>query len=115
MVIINVYAPHSGRTQENPQETERFYQTLQEVIEKNYRNTTILLVAGDFNAKIGKKLSNDENFMGKYSRGIRNTNGRHLAELLLNSNFYLTNTHFQHPAKHITTWQSRGANKKNNL
>ena len=38
------------------------------------------MIAGDFNAKVGRKELNDGESIGEHSRGIRNVNGQALIE-----------------------------------
>ena len=51
--IINVYAPTSQRSESYPEEKDTFYSQLSNTID-DLRNKTLLFIAGDFNAKIGK-------------------------------------------------------------
>lgn len=42
--------------------------------------------------------------MGKFGRGLRNSNGQKLVEFCDTHNLVATNTFFQHKASHRTTW-----------
>jgi exonuclease III len=110
--IINVYAPTAILTEQMPIETEKFYQDLNQTIAKHRSKTNILITAGDYNAKIGQR-QDDEQFMGKYSKGTRNNNGHILATHLSCTDLYITNTHFRHSLKHITTWHGHIPKRKN--
>jgi len=74
LTIINAYAPHSILARDQPQQATNN-------IPHKYRYNTLLYIAGDFNAKIGRKLDDNETFMGSYSKklGARNSNGDLLA------------------------------------
>ena len=72
--------------------------------------TRDLIIAGDFNAKLGSHEFK-AGPVGSHARGIRNTNGDHLFEFLDSSNYIASNTFFKHRACHITTWQGE-VNKK---
>lgn len=106
IVIINVYAPTSKLTKTDPEITESFYQQLNSTIETYKKHTHLLIIAGDFNAKIGQKLDETEFYMGSYGKGTRNNNGYQLASFLTDSNLYLTNTTFKCSLKNRTTWSS---------
>lgn len=105
LTVINAYAPHSVLARNRPDEATLFYDQLNATINK-YRNSTLLYIAGDFNAKIGRKLSNTETFMGSYSKklGVRNSNGDLLANFAAANDMFLTNTSFLHSSRHISTW-----------
>ena len=109
--IINIYAPHSGLTEKSPELRDVFYEKLEETvktIEQTHRKKAIILIAGDFNSKIGIAPKKDDAIqttcMGYHSRGIRNENGRALIDFCEMNNMYITNSRFKHPAKHQTTW-----------
>ena len=72
--------------------------------------SSITIVAGDFNAKVGKRI-NEERCMGSYSTGERNQSGQLLTDFCERNELFLGNTAFQHPARHITTWSQQGVNK----
>ena len=60
---------HTGRLKEDKSELDVLYTTLMKLIDK-YKNKTspILLIGGDFNAKIGKRTEMDMNTcMCRYS------------------------------------------------
>ena len=105
LTVINAYAPHSERARVNPEEANLFYQQLQDTTHK-YRYSTLLYIAGDFNAKIGRKTDESETFLGNFSKkyGSRNSNGDLLAHFAVSNNLFLSNTAFRHPSRHISTW-----------
>ena len=81
--IVNVYAPHTERVRTDPAELHQFYLELGDTISKIYNNTecktSLLLIAGDFNAKVGKSIGN-EPCLGSFSRGRKNNNGQALID-----------------------------------
>ena len=111
ITIINVYAPHSELTKQKPQDTEKFYDTLDNLIKKLQNESSITIVAGDLNASVGKRIDEHLNCIGNYSKGECNTNGEHLIELCETHNLILTNTCFPHKQSHSTTWQQTRINK----
>ena len=89
-----------GRSAE---ETEAFYETLQQTIQR-FRQQ-LFFILGDFNAKIGQRREG-ETFLGLYSRGYRNANGIRLRDFCADNDLYLSNTAFyKKRARNITTWQ----------
>ena len=101
LTVINVYAPTSQRAASNPDEVHEMYEQLNSVVQ-DIDNKELLIIAGDFNSKIGK-ATDIEQCMGKYSRNRRNNNGEHLIQFCELNNLFISNTAFRHRAKHITT------------
>ena len=65
------------------------------------------ILAGDFNAKVGKQRHTDISCLGKFSRGRTNNSGKTLIEFCSINHLFISNSAFQHPARHITTWESQ--------
>lgn len=105
--IISVYAPTSEITRKNPEETQRFYDTLTSVVNKVTRRQTII-IEGAFNAKTKMKSKEDElnKIVGKYAKNEMNENGEKLIEFCNAHNLRITNTFFKHKPIHQTTWTS---------
>ena len=112
--IINVYAPTSQRAVKYPREHERFFEQLTATVEEAKRNSVIVFVCGDYNAKLGLRESDEdgvkEAFMGNFGKGTRNRSGGYLAQFLKEQGMYAANTHFRHSMRHRTTWHGRIAN-----
>jgi exonuclease III len=102
--IINAYAPTSVTTRQDPLLTQSFYDTLAATYKEYKTKSYITIIAGDFNAKLGLRQTTHETFMGAHGKGTRNSNGHNLAEFLQNNTLYATNTTFEHPMKHRSTW-----------
>ena len=66
-------------------------------------------MSGDFNSRIGKISQYDE-CAGNYVRGERNIAGQKLIDFCNNHNLFVTNSAFQHPARHISTWENHRRN-----
>ena len=84
--IINLYAPTTERRQKYPDEFETFYKDLTNTI-KDIGKKTVLLLSGDFNAKVGQFTEGD-NSIGKYLKGrskelkeVRTVIGKHKSPL----------------------------------
>ena len=73
ITIINCYTPHSQHTKKKPEDTEKFYENLDKFVNKYKNKSSIVIVAGDMNANVGKKMN--ETFTGRYSKGYKNDNG----------------------------------------
>ncbi len=77
--------------------------------------SSITIIGGDFNAKVGKRAKDEEiSCLGRYSKGVRNRSGELLIEFCEKNKLFMTNTAFQHPSKHITTWSQSRTNKQTN-
>jgi exonuclease III len=97
LTIINAYAPTSTRVACHPEEAEKFYQDLQSLYTR-HKASSLLMVCGDFNSKLGKQQFIDEQFMGHFGKGTRNNNGEILAEFMSINSLFATNTNFRHSA-----------------
>lgn len=112
IIIINVYGPTQNKTTKDPELRDALYKEMEKIIaqkKKEGKGKHIILLAGDFNSKVGMNPKEDENSikdncLGNYSRGSRNENGQALIDFCEKHNFYITNTHFRHSARHRTTW-----------
>lgn len=116
LTIINVYAPHSEVTRNNPEITNEFYNKLNNIVDDVKNTSSILMVAGDFNGEIGKKSDIDE-CLGRFTTGVRNVNGQYLINFCTNQELTVTNTCFQHKIKRLVTWEQKRVvqNKIQNL
>ena len=65
------------------------------------------ILARDFNAKVGKQRHTEISCSGKFSRGRTNNSGKTLIDFCSINYLFISNSAFQHPARHITTWESR--------
>ena len=104
LTIMNVYGYTQMRASREPQLVGDFYQKLGEAYEYERRSTDIVVISGDFNAKLGSRESGEELVVGKYGIGVRNSNGDELAEFLLQKGLYTINMHFKHRRMQIATW-----------
>ena len=70
ITLVNTYAPTSERTKKHPRETQEFYRLLFETVKDlKQLSTSIVLIAGDFNGKVGKRFDGQEKCLGRWSRG----------------------------------------------
>ncbi|KAK3803056.1 hypothetical protein RRG08_027978 [Elysia crispata] len=106
--IIQVYAP---TTDYDDEEAEKFYEDLENAIEKKCANTVIM---GDFNAKIGVKDEDEENeWIGPFGIGTRNERGEKLIDFCTANRLFVTNSFFKKPRSRYWTWESPGGDYKN--
>lgn len=101
--FISCYAPTLVKSEEDPEVRENFYEQLESTIQK-IANRDILVVSGDFNAKTGTGKNEFPEEIGKFGKGLINSNGRKLLETAKRLNLVLTNTLFDHKMAHRTTW-----------
>ena len=111
LTIINVYAPTSERVKNNENEATEFYEKLQTTYSEYRGKSHYIMIAGDLNSKLGQKFSQDETFIGHHGKGTRNKNGHLLAEFLQTNQLYATNTTFETPLSHRTTWSMKIGDK----
>ena len=107
--IIQTYAPTSTHTDE---EVEEHYEEIDKML-KEVKSTDVLLVIGDFNAKIGE--GSYEDIVGKYGLGERNPRGDRLLYFCIEKNLVVSNTTFKHPKRLLYTWKSPGDITRNQI
>ena len=95
MTIINVYAPHSGYLIDKPEEVAEYYELLATTYAR-FNTNTLVLIAGDFNSKLGQRTDDDTTkITGRYGKGTRNKAGEKFAEFLEEKRLTATNTLFK--------------------
>ena len=87
LTIIANYSPTNDATDE---EIEEHYSKLQALIDKK-QNKDILVILGDFNAKVGAKTVNTE-VMGSKGLGLLNEKGSRLVEFCQENHLCIMNT-----------------------
>lgn len=105
MSIIQVYAPTSDASD---LEINTFYQQLQQAQLQSY---ACLIIMGDFNARIGQRISGEERILGNYCYGKRDKRGKTLLEFCWENNLFITNSLFNKNIKNMWTWLSPKKNK----
>ena len=102
LTVINVHAPTADVKYDA--DREAFYECLGNIYRK-YRSDSLVFIAGDFNARLGKK---DRKFecLGSYPlvSKIGNSSAEQLITLSEENNLFLCNTAFRHKAAHRETW-----------
>lgn len=98
--IVQVYAPTTGKPDE---EIEEFYDLLQKAL-KYIKKSELCVIMGDFNAKIGR--GRVEGIVGEHGLGERNKRGDRLVQFCREEDFVIMNTWFKLPARRLYTWKS---------
>ena len=103
LTILSVYAPIRDA---HDHLKDKFYADLQLTLNKIPRKD-ILLIGGDFNAKIGTRLNDSEWAIGNHGLGDRCINGVRLLMFTMLNNLSVANSWFKHKPCHTYTWRSR--------
>ena len=101
MCTLSVYASQTGRTHEDK---DAFRSNLEEII-GHVEPETMLVVAGDINAHVGKRQNSEES-VGKYGWGSRNREGHDLVGMLTRNKLVVVNSFFQKRESHKITYKS---------
>ena len=103
ITIIQVYAPTSGH---DDSEVDHFYQQPQDTIDQTPKKD-ILVVQGDWNAKVGKDAQADcGDVCGPYGNVETNERGLRLLEVATFNSLVLTNTLGLHKPSRRWIWHS---------
>uniref|UniRef100_A0A8D8QVD8 Craniofacial development protein 2 n=1 Tax=Cacopsylla melanoneura TaxID=428564 RepID=A0A8D8QVD8_9HEMI len=98
--IIQVYAPTTDHADE---EIDELYNSINDVI-KTLKKQDVLVIMGDFNAKIGKGRTSD--FVGPFGLGERNDRGDNLEIFAETHHLAIMNTWFKQPPRRLYTWKA---------
>ena len=111
ITFIEAYAPTN---QADDEEKEQFYSELQEVMETVPRHDVIMLL-GDFNAKIGKNHKKWGRTLGPHGIGDENENenGERLLNFCKENDLCVTNSQFIQKHSRKVTWVSPDGTTKN--
>ena len=108
--VIQLYALTTSHSEE---ETEDFYEELQDTIDEDKTNATIVM--GDLNAKIGINPDIKETSTRKLGLGNRNDRGTRLVDFATYNNLKIANTFFKKRAKKRWTWRSPNDRTRNEI
>ena len=100
--IISTYAPTRDAADTTKDD---FYGELQQ-LSSSVAARDYLIVAGDFNARVGPSDQTTRQVLGKFGQGHRCENGQRLLNYALMNHLVVTNTIFQHKPSHLLTWHS---------
>ena len=99
--IVQIYAPTELADADLKDE---FYSMLQATINKISRRDIVILM-GDFNAKVGRRITNGD-VMGGEGLGEQNDNGERLVDFCATNGLVIGGTLFPHKTVHKVTWMS---------
>ena len=100
--MIQACAPTNDAMDE---EKDEFYNQVQDTVSSCNRNDMIVVV-GDWNAKVGNNDTNRKELIGKFGIGIMNDNGERLCDFCNANGFIITGTIFPHKDIRKLTWRS---------
>jgi predicted secreted protein len=110
IIVIQIYALTSNKEDEKVKE---FYEKVEEALKK-VRKDSLIVIMGNFNAKIGQGKVGDT--VGNFGLGERNDRGDRMIEFAEKENMVVCNTIFKHhPRIRLYTWQSPGGGIKNQI
>ena len=109
ITVIHAYAP---TTTSSDEDIEAFYSVLEDALAVVYK-TDIIIITGDWNAKIGSNNTDGKSVMGRYGYGDRNERGERLLEFAAMHSLYICNTRFEQKPQRKWTWASPGGVHKN--
>ena len=112
ITIIQIYAHTSTY---NDDEIEQFYETVDNTMQESHIKD-ILIVQGDFNAKIGSDAYEEwAECAGRFGIGVRNDRGQRLLEFAGKHRLVAANTLFPHKKARCTTWHSPNGEVHNQI
>ena len=100
VTLISAYAPTMSYSEE---QKEAFYEELANTV-KSAPSSDRLILLGDFNARVGLNHKQWEGVLGRHGVGTENSNGQLLLSFCAQHKLTITNTLFQLPDRHKTTW-----------
>ena len=109
ITVIHVYAPTSASSDED---IETFYSDIEGTLAKTGKSDVIILT-GDWNAKVGDGNADWKCAMGKYGYGDRNERGERLLEFATAHSLYICNTRFEQKPNRKWTWTTPDGVHKN--
>jgi len=98
--LISVYAP----TLTSAELKDKFYDDLNAMI-RSVPDKQPLLIAGDFNARVGTDHDPWPTCLGKFGTGKMNENGQRLLELCCHHELCISNTFFNTKPQHRVSWR----------
>ena len=112
MTVVQVYAPTSDCSDE---EIDDFYETLEKLL-RSVSRKDILVVQGDFNAKIGGDAYEGwKGTVGKFGVGNTNERGMKLLEFAKRYQMTIVTTLFDHKQSRRATWHSPDGKTHNQI
>ena len=117
LYLISAYAQTLKKSEKDPEDRNAFYSQLDSVVSK-ISSKHLVLVLGDFNAKIGIDSYDEENsnILGKFLRSnTTNSSGEYLLEFAINNKFTIANSKFMQKSSRLCTLESNDGKTKNQI
>lgn len=113
---LNIMALYAPTLDAEDEVVEEFYRTVETAVNK-VPSKEVLLLMGDFNAKIGSTLNDDHirQVVGKFGLGERNNRGERLIQFCIENTFAITNSMYEHHKRRLYTWRSPDGRTKNQI
>lgn len=112
VTVCQVYAP-TMKASDN--DLDDFYSSLQEEI-SNVAKKDLIILMGDFNAKVGCQYQDSSGVVGKFGYGQRNDRGDRLIDFCGLNDLIITNTQFkQSKENRCWTWISPNGVDRNQI
>ena len=109
-LLVQVYAPTSQHTEE---EMEEFYSEVKDVVKENKEYGDIVIIMGDYNAKVGEERHED--IVGPHGLGERNDRGEDLIGFCKEQGMVIMNTWFEQKRSARYTWTSPNGEIRNQI
>ena len=103
ILIMEVCMPTSEYEDD---EVEKFYDTIEEIIEEAGKGDINNIILGDWNSVIGEESY--KNIVGSHGLGRRNHRGQMLINFCEINGLIVTNTWFKKPKRRLYTWKAPG-------
>ncbi|KAK4467292.1 hypothetical protein MN116_000315, partial [Schistosoma mekongi] len=102
LFVVSAYAPTDCSSDEVKDE---FYRKISDPLRKAKR-TDVVIMAGDFNAQVGRLDETERHLGGSYGvEAQRTDNGDRLLQLCSDNRLFLASTNFKHKERHKLTWR----------
>jgi len=112
ITVISAYAPTNDK---DGQEKEKFYENLEEVCNRIPRHDMIIIIMGDFNAKIGNKEYLQPVAGPHTIHDFSKENGNMLINFAIRNRLIIKCTMFPHKHIHFGIWRIPGCNEVNQI
>ena len=103
ILIMQVYMPTSEYEDD---EEEKFYDTIEEILEEDGKDDTNSIIMGDWNSVVGEESY--MNIVGSHGLGRRNHRGQMLIDFCDRNGLIVTNSWFKKPKRRPYTWKAPG-------
>ena len=109
LFVVSAYSPTDCSSDDIKDE---FYRKLSDLL-REARRSDVVIVAGDFNAQVGKLSEREGHLGGSYGVMAKRTdNGDRLLQLCSDNRLFLANTNFKHKEKHLLTWRPPNSSQR---